>query len=372
MTNTTSFVWDECFITGIDVVDDQHHQLVNLINEFGALMMRPVAADKQDIESLFSGLARYARKHFAEEEQLMTEKEIDLRHVEHHVQSHDQFTEDLLIFYENITEHRSEDAHELLKYLINWLVYHILGTDMLMTRLISAKKDGMTQEAAYQEYKTAKDPVTSKLLESMDSLFKQVSERNRSLAELNQTLEERVESRTKALLDANKNLEAMAMTDVLTSLPNRRYAMKLIESEWQKSVRYDTTLTFMMVDIDGLKEINDKHGHEAGDLALKDAAKILSDSVRAYDAVCRIGGDEFLSVCVQTSIDTGKLLAERIRENVANLVCKFPDKGEWSGSVSIGVAARTNAEQNASDLLRVADEYAYKAKINGKNRVEFA
>ena len=57
---------------------------------------------------------------------------------------------------------------------------------------------------------------------------------------------------------------------------------------------------------------------------------------------------------------------------MANLVCKFPDKGEWSGSVSIGVAARTNAEQNASDLLRVADEYAYKAKINGKNRVEFA
>ena len=98
MTPKTSFVWDDCFVTGIESIDEQHHKLVDLINEFGALLMEPNGADREHIEHLFSGLARYARKHFGEEEQLMRDEGIDLRHVDHHVQSHAEFTDDLLVF----------------------------------------------------------------------------------------------------------------------------------------------------------------------------------------------------------------------------------------------------------------------------------
>ena len=112
--------------------------------------------------------------------------------------------------------------------------------------------------------------------------------------ELNQTLEARVAERTLALSQMNERLENMAMTDVLTNLPNRRHAMRVLEQEWQNTLKNGTLLTCMMIDADGFKTINDRFGHDAGDEVLRQLARCLTQSVRNDDVVCRLGGDEFL------------------------------------------------------------------------------
>lgn len=357
-------------MTGIDVVDQQHHVLVDLINEFGNTLTQPIAATADRIEHLFKELSKYALRHFTDEEELMRSAGLDASYVYHHAQFHHQFLSDLSALHESVAGDDTESMHSLLRFLTDWLAFHILGTDMLMVKLMAAKKQGLSQEIALEEYKKNRDPATAKLLESMDGLFRQLTERNKALSELNQSLESRVAERTKELSDANNKLEELAMTDTLTGLPNRRHAIQLVETEWIRSVRHGTDLTFMMIDVDGFKAVNDLHGHDAGDFVLAELTRHLSLAVRAYDTVCRLGGDEFLIVCVETSLDMAMQVAERVRHEVASMVCNFPDGGKWVGSVSIGVATRTSSVANASALLRAADQSAYLAKRNGRNRVE--
>ncbi len=123
----------------------------------------------------------------------------------------------------------------LLTYLTNWLAYHILGTDQTMALLVAATEQGKSQHEAYLAAQRGRDPATAILLQSMTTLFNQVTEVNRDLLELNQTLEARINSRTSELVNLNQQLETMAMTDVLTGLPNRRHALQCFGQLWQQS-----------------------------------------------------------------------------------------------------------------------------------------
>ena len=364
-----SFRWDKQFETGLADVDAQHHKLVDLINRFGELLTQSGDISFEDVDMVFNELADYAQYHFKDEESLMQREGLDTRHVEKHKQLHVDFFQELQQMQSGVMSHQQDTAKSLLKFLIYWLAFHILGTDQSMARQIKAIHSGQSSAAAFLDETRMKETATEPLLLALNGLFQQISERNRKLIELNRTLEEKVAERTHALSEANQKLEEMAMTDVLTGLPNRRQAMARLAQGWSDSSRTNAPLACMMVDADGFKQINDLYGHDAGDEVLRQLSKNLTYSVRTDDIVCRLGGDEFLILCPGTSLEGGLHVAELLRKNIASL--RVPaGSGTWSGSISVGVAARTNEIRSAEDLIKAADEGVYLAKRNGRNRVD--
>jgi diguanylate cyclase (GGDEF)-like protein len=172
---------------------------------------------------------------------------------------------------------------------------------------------------------------------------------------------------SKDLAASNERLQRLALTDALTELPNRRFAMERLEQEWALSKRGDRTLSCMMVDIDYFKPINDKFGHPAGDEALKLVASTLRQSARTQDVVCRYGGEEFVVICPDTGIDAAYQCAERLRLNVAALKFKNQEAGIRL-TISIGVAEKKEGVASIEKLLNRADECLYAAKQGGRNR----
>lgn len=366
-----TFQWDDCFVTGLGVVDEQHHVLVDIINRFGDMLSKPDGSSRDDIERVFAELADYARFHFGEEEATMRSAGIDERHVREHCAAHARFLADVTEMHAAPEHADRESASKLLAFLTSWLACHILDTDQKMTRLLTAIKEGRPQAQAHLSHTQDKDPATAMLLRSVTTLFNVVSERNRALLELNQTLEARIESRTSELVSMNRRLENMAMTDVLTGLPNRRHAMRCLEQCWGESTRAGTPMACMMIDADGFKTINDSYGHEAGDEVLRQLARCLQYSVRNDDIVCRLGGDEFLILCDHTALSGAMTIADKLRREVSAL--RVPaGHGVWQGSVSVGVAERTRSLKGFDDLLKIADSSVYLAKRNGRNCVATA
>jgi len=363
-----AFRWDPCYVTKLTDVDDQHHRLVDLINRFGEMVMREQGATVSELEAVFTELAKYAQYHFSEEETLMATVGLDERYVAQHRQSHVSFMEEVTQLHGSVSTDNRAAAKSLLQFLTHWLAYHILGSDQFMARQIESVMSGNSPEDAYLAGETAIDPSTDALLTALNGLFQQVSERNRELVQLNKTLEARVAERTLALTDANQRLEDLANTDALTRLPNRRYALRSFAMEWAASVREGTPLACLMIDADGFKVINDTYGHDAGDAVLRALSDQLQHAVRTDDIVCRLGGDEFLIICTGTPLAGALILAETVRSEVAAL--RVPaGAGQWHGSVSIGVAARTDTMKGLEDLMKEADLGLYAAKRNGRNCV---
>lgn len=172
---------------------------------------------------------------------------------------------------------------------------------------------------------------------------------------------------SKDLAAANEHLHTQALTDVLTSLPNRRAAMERLQQEWGILQRDNRPLSCMMVDIDHFKSINDRFGHPVGDETLKYVAQILRNSARAQDVVCRIGGEEFLVICPDSDADAAIQCAERLRKNVESITVPNVD-GSLKVSISVGVADKTAEMIDMDELLKRADRNLYTAKQDGRNR----
>lgn len=173
---------------------------------------------------------------------------------------------------------------------------------------------------------------------------------------------------SRELAASNERLQRLALTDALTELPNRRFAMERIEQEWALSLRGERALSCMMIDIDRFKAINDKFGHQTGDEALRFVAGILRQSARTQDVVCRYGGEEFVVICPDTDIESARQCAERLRANVAGLELKSP-AGNIGLTVSIGVAEKRDDTGSIEKLLIRADGCLYAAKEAGRNLV---
>lgn len=366
----TLFKWGPHYETGLEEVDEQHYLLVEILNQFGAALSMN-AIDRDHVETIFTKLTNYAQKHFEDEERLMTALLVDTRHVDEHIATHQAFLKDVSIMHKNITPGKQSDSESLLSFLLYWLAYHILGSDQNLARQIKAIKNGEPPAAAYQNKEQTASSSTEPLLVALNGLFQQVSRRNKELLELNQTLEEKVSERTQQLRKANEDLEVIALTDVLTELPNRRQAMLQLQHLWKEAQQNGGNLACMMIDADGFKAINDSYGHDAGDIVLQTLARELCHSVRTDDIVCRLGGDEFIIICPNTSIDGALTIAELTRTRIANLRAQA-GKGFWRGSISIGVAVNSPNIDSIDALLKMADENVYKAKSDGRNCVRFS
>ncbi|MBN8476946.1 diguanylate cyclase [Sulfuritalea sp.] len=160
---------------------------------------------------------------------------------------------------------------------------------------------------------------------------------------------------------SNRQLQDVGMTDLLTGCRNRRYAMDRLQQEWAMANRNQRPLACMVVDMDNLKQINDAHGHVVGDNALKLVASAFKDEIRAQEVLARSGGDEFMVICPDTTLEAALACAERMRAAVEAL----PVVGSTPalrGSVSIGVAVRDATTPTPDALIGLADQGAYLAK----------
>jgi diguanylate cyclase (GGDEF)-like protein len=167
---------------------------------------------------------------------------------------------------------------------------------------------------------------------------------------------------------ANRRLQQAALTDPLTGLPNRRYAMERLDQEWAAALRSGRPLSCLVLDLDRFKQINDTHGHDIGDLVLRQASAVLRKEARTEDGVCRIGGEEFLVICGDTPLPAAVQLAERLRNAIART--RFSNGAvSCTGTVSVGVAQRSADMQRADELFKAADNALYAAKAAGRNRV---
>jgi hemerythrin len=359
-----SFQWGDNYLTGISVVDEQHQKLVDLINEMGDQLLH-LDIDASEVEATFSSLASYAKYHFTEEQGIMAQVGLDKRHVDSHIESHRQFLKEVAALHSAVSPSNLASVESLLDFLIHWLAFHILVTDKNMANQIEAVNAGKSSEQAYLQEEREVNRTTEPLITALNGLFHQVSMRNKELAELNATLEQQVEDRTQELVRANAHLEALTLTDVLTKLPNRRYAMQQIALMLDEGIKNNTPVACMMIDADYFKQVNDTYGHDAGDVVLCGLSKTLLHAVRTDDVVCRLGGDEFIILCPNTALDGAMRVAESVLKIVSKLKIRI-GTGAWNGSVSIGVAVNTDEMVTHSDLIKAADDAVYLAKKEGK------
>jgi diguanylate cyclase (GGDEF)-like protein len=179
----------------------------------------------------------------------------------------------------------------------------------------------------------------------------------------NINLEKKVELRTQELKKLMEELEALSLTDSLTGLANRRAFEQRLKMEWQRATRYEHPLTIMLIDVDHFKRFNDDFGHQTGDHVLAQVGTILQQAVRTTDLACRYGGEEFVIILPDTSLDDAMPIAHRIREQVANYA--------WEArqvTVSVGVSM-LNQQETANQLVSDADQALYQAKAAGRNQV---
>lgn len=166
-------------------------------------------------------------------------------------------------------------------------------------------------------------------------------------------------------------LREAALRDPLTGLYNRRHLSEILPGALARCARLKTALTLVMIDVDHFKQINDTHGHPAGDAMLRALAQLLQAHVRQGDTVCRMGGEEFLLVLENAPLQPAWERAQVLRASFAGLV--VPHEGQaLHATVSCGLAAFPEHGDNAQSLLQAADRALYAAKASGRNQLQAA
>lgn len=164
------------------------------------------------------------------------------------------------------------------------------------------------------------------------------------------------------------HLRRLASIDPLTSLPNRRHFMDLCEQEYRRAFRYGHDLAIALFDIDWFKQINDRHGHDAGDAVLKALSGLCKQALREHDIVCRYGGEEFALLMPHATLDKAKIITGRLRERVSGHEVDFKG-GKIDLTISVGVTPIRVGAETIGDALSRADKALYDAKALGRNRV---
>ncbi|RPI91392.1 MAG: GGDEF domain-containing protein [Spirochaetales bacterium] len=164
-----------------------------------------------------------------------------------------------------------------------------------------------------------------------------------------------------------QQLEFAAHHDQLTGALNRYSYTIALEREVKRSRRYGSPLSILLFDIDNFKAVNDTHGHKAGDSVLREVARIVSEQIRDSDFLCRVGGEEFVVIAVESDGKSGSAMAEKLR----GLIQERNFKTTGRITVSFGVA-ELDADENSDSFFKRADAALYRAKQAGRNRVSCA
>jgi diguanylate cyclase (GGDEF)-like protein len=172
-----------------------------------------------------------------------------------------------------------------------------------------------------------------------------------------------------ALGETMAEVQSDATTDRLTGIPNRPAIIGSLFTEVERSIRYRRPLSVAFADIDHFKTINDTYGHESGDIVLQGVANVLRANLRASDRVGRYGGEEFMIVLPETTVEDAAGFADKIRLLVAREVYRLPDGSDASVTISLGVTGGAGDRLSVDALVREADAAMYSAKALGRDQV---
>jgi two-component system cell cycle response regulator len=256
------------------------------------------------------------------------------------------------------------------------------GFDLIIVSLLLAKEDGLrlcsqlrSREVSRQipilllaDEQEMKKVAKGLELGANDYILRPI-DRNELLARVrSQIRQKRYQDR---LVTNYTNSLSMALTDVLTGLFNRRYAMSHLEKLLARTGDHKKTFAVLMFDIDLFKRINDTYGHAGGDLVLKEFAHRITRHMRSFDLIARIGGEEFLAILPDIDLPTVMLVAERLCAVISEdpIVCGPRGESETI-TTSIGVTLAGDQPEDLDTVLRRADGALYRAKREGRNRVE--
>jgi len=349
-----AFVWDHRYVTGETQVDNEHQELVRIINAL--IDLESKYASPETVTQVLDQLVNYAVVHFANEEALMAENQCDPRFVDRHVAVHRSFAEQVVRLRASSVD--GSDLEYLLNFLTSWLAQHILGLDKAMVRQIELIRGGNTPQAAYDmAAKITTDPATSSMLDAMASLYRIISARNDALTELNRNLEAKVEARTHELAIANQKLatEHAEMKSLLSQV--RLAQQQLLQSEKMAAIG--------QLAAGVAHEINNPIGFVNSNLgSLKGYTTNLLNLITAYES----GQPEAIAAARQAADleflreDLPSLLAES-QEGLDRVTRIVQDLKDFS---RIDQAERQRADLNSamhSTLNVVRNELKYKADV---------
>lgn len=443
------FYWNTHLETGNVQIDGQHKRLFELTNNIADAVSGQ--GSLPEVPALLSELIDYANTHFCDEEQLMCRSSLAASKQQQHVCAHRAFHNQVLGIAAKSDLVQAEAVNEILNFLVNWLVTHILKLDHRMVHALPDRTAGATHPLSVEEILIAalneserrfrqlaeQAPtmlwfagtsgarefvnrewseflgLTEAEMKATDwSLFLHPADQGRYRAFLDERLlkhdagliEYRIRARgghmkwvvekvmprldgdrfvgligadtditamkeTTATLERlvaqrTEQLERLVNSDPLTGLLNRRAFDERLDLEIQRAQRYKRPLSLLFIDIDHFKQVNDRHGHVIGDEVLRAVATVLKQGLRATDAACRYGGEEFAVILVETDKIEALSIAERIRVAAENTKLEQMDE---SATISIGVSY-LSPEDLAIDLIQRADDSMYIAKKNGRNR----
>jgi diguanylate cyclase (GGDEF)-like protein len=190
--------------------------------------------------------------------------------------------------------------------------------------------------------------------------------RKRAEAELLQAHAE-VAAVNRQLEAALKREQALARTDGLTGIANRRHFFDLASHTVAVAQRYEQPLSLIMFDLDYFKQVNDTWGHQCGDEVLRQVVEIAQQHLRDTDLYARYGGEEFMALLPQSDCEEALTVAERIRQAIAAQAIVTP-QGQIAVTVSLGIAKLASQEDTLERLIQRADQALYRAKAGGRNR----
>lgn len=229
----------------------------------------------------------------------------------------------------------------------------------LVAGAVGAWMGGSAHAAALRGRVGALTAATSEIMESRDrhmpepAAFGPLAPLAAGIAELQEQLATAIEAAT---------------TDRLTHVANRPMLLATLYEEVERAARYGRALTIAFIDLDHFKTINDSYGHEIGDFVLEDVARILRENVRASDVVGRYGGEEFVILFAETTVDEATAVAEKLRVLVSKRRFDVDGPEQLTVTISIGLAGGHGQPLRVDDLLRDADAAMYAAKSLGRNQ----
>ena len=224
-----------------------------------------------------------------------------------------------------------------------------------------------------------KTELAVRLVERNQKLQTELNECQRTKTELQCCLETANKEKTdlEILLDAatehgdviEELLHNQSIHDPLTGLFNHGYMNKCLKRELDRAQQKQQPLTIIMGDLDYFKHFNDCFGHEAGDIVLKQVSQLFQQTIRESDIACRYGGEEFILIFPETSLDKATQLAERIRQGVCHLKIEYLGKDLDRVTISLGIACFPEHGNSSRELYKAADTALYRAKAEGRDRI---
>ncbi len=256
---------------------------------------------------------------------------------------------------------QQERPPELL--ILDWVMPEIDGTELC--RRVRARQGTPYEYIMLVTARGEKHDVVKGLEAGADDYLTKPFDRNELRARLR--VGKRILTLQHGLIQAREDLRFQATHDALTGIWNRGAILDLLRRELARAARSQSATGILMLDLDHFKQVNDTHGHLAGDVVLKEVAQRISQAVRSYDWVARYGGEEFLIVLPGCDKDQIYECAERVRSAIAGTPV-INSSSEISVTVSIGAAVAIRGATTETDILATTDVALYQAKNSGRNR----